>query len=102
MKVYRDPNAKEARRSVFAGLVQSDCLMPADFAPYIVANNLDPMTNMMHVTNIHFAGTNEQYVLYRNLTVDACAPTNAVDFAVAIINAGLPESERIVVVPGGQ
>ena len=96
VKIYRDPNAKEARRSVFAGLVQSDCLMPADFAPYIVANNLDPMTNMMYVTDIHFGGTNEQYVLYRNLTVEASAPTNAVDFAVAIINAGLPENERIV------
>lgn len=99
LKIYRDPNAWEARRSVFAGLVQSDCLRPADFAPHITIRNLDTMTNMMLVSNIHHGGTNKQFVVYKNLTVCADAPTNAVDFAVEIINAGLPEAERIPLPP---
>ena len=96
VKVYQEPNAKEARRSVFAGLVQSDVLLPADFAPRIIAMNLDPMTNMMYVTDTKYGGTNYQFVVYRNLCVFVESPTNGVDFATAIINAGLPESERIV------
>lgn len=97
VKIYRDPNAREARRSVFAGLVQSDVFLPRDFAPRIVAYNLDTITNMMFVTDSYYGGTNKQWVIYKNMTVSASAPTNAVDFAVAIINAGLPENERIVI-----
>ena len=33
----------------------------------------------------------------KNIYVRINAPTNAVDFAVAILNAGLPENERIAV-----
>ena len=94
--VYKKPNAKEARRSVFAGFVQSDAIRPASFAPYIIARNLDPHTNMLYVTDIDYGGTNNQWVLYRNIKVLVEAPTNGIDFATAIINAGLPESERIV------
>ena len=35
------------------------------------------------------------------LTVAMVAATNALDFAVAILNAGLPENERIVI-PSGE
>ena len=94
--VYKKPNAKEARRSVFAGFVQSDAIRPASFAPYIIARNLDPATNMLYVTDIEYGGTNKQWVIYRNVKVFVKAPTNGIDFATAIINAGLPESERIV------
>ena len=33
----------------------------------------------------------------KNIMLEVHAPTNALDFAVAIINAGLPEGERIAV-----
>jgi len=98
-RIYRKTNAKEARRSVFASLVQSDVLMPVDFAPYIFFRNLDPMTNMMAVCRTYNGVTNKQVLVYRNITVFAESPSNVVDFAAEIINAGLPEEERIPLPP---
>jgi hypothetical protein len=53
----------------------------------------------MYIAKQRDGGTNRQFVVYRNLSVCADAPTNAVDFAAAIINEGLPENERITLPP---
>lgn len=95
VRIYREPNAKVARRTVFAAYNQSTSLTAKDIAPFITVRNLDPSTNMMYIAKHRDGGTNRQFVVYRNLSVCADAPTNAVDFAAAIINAGLPENERI-------
>ncbi len=99
VRIYRKTDAKEARRSVFASLVQSDVLMPVDFAPYIFFRNLDPMTNMMAVCKTYNGVTNKQALVYRNITVFAESPSNVVDFAAEIINAGLPEEDRVPLPP---
>ncbi len=99
VRIYWKPNAKEARRTVFAAYNQSSSLTAADIAPFITAHNLDPSTNMMYIAKQRDGGTNRQFVVYRNLSVCADAPTNAVDFAAAIINEGLPENERITLPP---
>ena len=99
VKIEWEPNAKVARRTVFAAYNQSDSLSAITMASFVTTRNLDPMTNMMAVSKTYYGGTNEQFVLYRNLTVFVEAPTNAVDFAAAIINEGLPEAERISLPP---
>lgn len=99
VRIYRKQNAKDARRSVFATLAQSDCLMPVDFAPYIFIHDLDPMTNMMVVSKTYNGVTNKQVVIYKDIVVFHESPSNSVDFAVEIINAGLPEEERIPLPP---
>ena len=40
---------------------------------------------------------NDEWNYSKNIYVRINAPTNAVDFAVALLNAGLPENERIAV-----
>lgn len=99
VQIELESNALEARRSVFAAFVQSDALRPTDFAPYIFVHNLDPMTNMMAVFKTLNGVTNNLFVAYKNLTVFSEAPSNAFDFAAEIINAGLPEEERIPLPP---
>ena len=101
-RIYLSSSAKAARRMVFASFNQSDVLMATDIAPRISVRNLDQATNMMFVASSRDGGTNDQWVIYKNMTVSANAPTNALDFAVAIINAGLPENERIAVTPEGE
>ena len=39
-------------------------------------------------------------LIHKNLVLHMCAQTNAVEFAVAILNAGLPENERIAMPVG--
>ena len=99
VRIYRKPNAKDARRSVFASLVQSDALTLVDFAPNIFMRNLDPMTNMMAVSKTYNGITNKQVVVYRNIAVFSESPSDVVDYAAEIINAGLPEEDRIPLPP---
>ena len=62
---------------------------------------LDPSTNAMFILN-------RGSLVYKNMVVDTMdiesvtnnPATNICSFAVAILNAGLPESERIVLPPG--
>lgn len=35
----------------------------------------------------------------RNISLDITGPTNAIEFAAAIMNAGLPEADRVAVLP---
>jgi len=99
VRITRKLNAKETRRSVFASYNQSDSVSATTMASFVVAHNLDPSTNIMVVFDTRYGGTNKQFIVYRNLTVRVTAPTNAVDFATAIINEGLPEAERIPLPP---
>ena len=99
IRIYRESNAKEARRSVFASYNQSTSLSAATVASFVGAYNLDPATNMLVVSDTRHGGTNKLFVVYKNLAVRAYAPTNAVDFAAEIINAGLPEDDRIILPP---
>ena len=99
VEIEREQSAKESRRSVFASFNQSDSLSAATVASFVSAHNLDPSTNMMVVSDTRYGGTNNQFVVYKNITVYAEDPTNAVDFAAAIINAGLPEAEQIPLPP---
>ena len=89
-------NGKVARCVAFAHKAQIS-LSLSDYAPRVVVQSIGSATNMLFVTS---RSSRQGYVarselVYKNITLEIHAPTNAVDFAAAIINAGLPEEERI-------
>ena len=60
-------------------------------------NNIDSATNMMFLCSKEGISPACEVLIYKNIVLRMCAPTNALEFAAEIINAGLPESERIVI-----
>ena len=87
-------NEQEARIEAFAEIAGS-----SSFTPDVVADRYSVNlfgTNLLRIASIESQCAEEVYQS-RNLYIKINAPTNALDFAVAIINAGLPEGERIAV-----
>ena len=96
-------NGTMARLVAFANWAQTSIYLP-DYARGVAVQDIGPSTNMLFVTDA-FPISNEiqmGYLTYKNIMLEVHAPTNALDFAVAIINAGLPEGERIAVPTVGQ
>ena len=93
-------NGKIARWVAFARKAQTS-LRLSDYAPRVVVQGIGSATNMLFVTS---RSSQHGYIVrselvYKNIALEIRAPTNAVDFAAAIINAGLPEEERIPLPP---
>ena len=86
-------NEATARLVTFANCANTSLYLP-DYALGVSVQSLDPSTNVMAITR-HCHPSDECDLICKNITLKMYAQTNAVDFAVAIINAGLPESERI-------
>ncbi len=95
-----EANGKVARCVVFAHRAQASICF-SDQAPSVVVQGIGSATNMLFVTYAAYPQDLVQkgYLVYKNFTLEVHAPTNAVDFAAAIINAGLPEEERIPLSP---
>ena len=93
-------NGKIARCVAFAHRAQTSFYLP-NYARGVRVQVIGSATNMLFVTYTSFSPdeTSIGNLAYKNITLEIRAPTNAVDFAAAIINEGLPEEERIPLSP---
>jgi len=89
-------NEKEARIAAFAEMGSGSIVITQDRNPYVFSS---PLTGLwrLGLTN-HVERTHEAFVS-RNVTIVLWAATNGTDLATALLNAGLPEAERIPVTP---
>jgi len=96
-------HGKKARLVSFSNRAQTSFYLP-DYARGVAVQDIGPASNMLFLTYTSFLPDDipEGDLTYKNIILKVYAPTNAVDFAVAIINAGLPENERIAVTPEGE
>ena len=97
----RCSNGREARIHGFAQRMSFISVgTTVSHALSLSVRNLDPSTNMMFLCSTHGIPDIRDVLIYKNLVLHMCAETNAVNavaFAAEIINAGLPESERVAV-----
>ena len=93
-------NGKIARCAVFAHRAQTSLYLP-DYARGVAVQTIGPATNMLFVSRavFHPGYMPKGNLAYKNITLEINAPTNFVNFAAEIINAGLPEGERITLPP---
>ena len=96
-RCYEFNNGKDARIEGFLLYLCQVKKGPIGTAFGLSVNNLDPATNMLYLSSKEGISPACNVLICKNLVLHMCAPTNAVEFAVAILNAGLPENERIVV-----
>ena len=85
---------KEARIAAFAEIAGASCFTPNVIAARYLVNQRE--NGLLSIAGIS-PQMGEEIFQSKNIYVRINAPTNAVDFAVAILNAGLPENERIPV-----
>ncbi len=99
-KIEKATNGARTRLLAFANRAQTSFYLP-DFARGVAVYNYGTASNILFVTYTFFPPEDipEGDLLYKNIKLKIHAPTNAVDFAAAIINAGLPEEERIPLPP---
>jgi len=104
--VKMEANGREARLSAFVARSYTSMILDR-FAQGIKVHPIDPVTNMMFVTDVDYDPNTQQQLVYKNIhvsyefmnTVLSNPATNALAFTAAIINAGLPEAERIPLPP---
>ena len=99
----RCANGKEAR---IHGFAQRKALItagtPLTQALNLSVRNLDSATNMLFLCSSHGNPSVRDVLIYKNLVLHMCAETNTVNaaaLAAEIINAGLPEGERVALLP---
>lgn len=66
-----------------------------DFEPTVSVRNLGASTNMLYISSSLHASDQEDVLVCKNLCMSISGATNKLDFATAIMNAGLPENEKI-------
>ena len=93
-------DGKVARCTAFAHRAQTSLYLP-DYARGVVVQAIGSASNMLFVSyrSLRPGKMQNGHLAYKNITLEVNAQTNAVDFAAAIINAGLPEEERIPLPP---
>ena len=96
-RLFQFPDAREARISGFMQRVTT--LGAVNEALNLSVVNLDSATNMMFLCSKHGSPSRRDVLIYKNLVLHMYAPTNAPLFAAEIINAGLPEEDRIPLPP---
>ena len=90
-------DGKRARQMTFANCATTS-LHLSDYAPRVFVRVLDPSTNAMAITYVKHP-FDKCRLVYKNMRFTTYALTNALDFATAIVNEGLPEEERIPLPP---
>ena len=91
--VMRMRNGQIAR--LFSFLVMSENNLPIDdFAPTVSVQSLGDATNMLYVSSSLHDSNQDDVLICKNLYMRISGVTNKLDFATAIMNAGLPENER--------
>ena len=85
-------NEKEARIAAFAEMGSGSIAITQYRNPYVFSS---PLTGLwrLGLTN-HVEWTHEAFVS-RNVAIIIRTATNGMDFAASLLNAGLPENERI-------
>ena len=63
------------------------------------ARVLDSSTNTIYLASVHQQADVEEVLIHRNLFMRISGATNKFDFAISLLNAGLPESERLPLPP---
>ncbi len=88
-------NAMVARKTAFASL--ADCsIAVADLAEYTVVTPIGSATNMLCVSYSKIDSETASYLVTRNVIMRfGGLVSNRLDFATALLNAGLPENERV-------
>lgn len=66
-----------------------------DFAGLVNVRALDSATNALYVTHGEFRQNKRDCLTYKNLLLRTYGSTNNIDFAISLLNAGLPELERL-------
>lgn len=94
---YTFNNGKAARVEGFLTYLQAVHQGQIEAAMGLSVHNIDAATNMMFLCSQNGFPRTCEVLIYKNIVLRICAPTNVVAFAAEIINAGLPESERIEV-----
>lgn len=94
--VTRWSNVNDARIGAFAECAESDMHFSASVRN-VDAIVIGSQTNMVYLTGCH--GVNGGTLVGHNLTLDIRGPTNHLDFAVSLMNAGLVASEREPIQP---
>ena len=93
------PNEEIARVHEF-GNISLGCSRSTEYlAGSLSVKYLDSTTNTLFVYKRNQEHSRKSYLISKNIAVGISADTNAVDFALAILNAGLPEDERITLAP---
>ena len=96
-RLFQFSDAREARISGFMQRITT--LGAVNEALNLSVVNLDPATNMMFLCSKRGSPSRRDVLIYKNLVLHMYAPTNAPFFAAEIINAGLPENERVPLPP---
>ena len=97
--LYKFNNGKVARVEGFLTYLQTVHQGQIDAAMGLSVHNIDAATNMMFLCSKKGVCPSCEVLIYKNFVLRICAPTNAAAFAAEIINAGLPEVERIPLPP---
>jgi len=66
-----------------------------DFAGMVNVRILDVSTNSLYITHGEFRQNKRDCLTYKNLYLRISGSTNNIDFAISLLNAGLPESDRL-------
>ena len=99
ISVTRMSNEKDARLYCLGNIALGCSLMAETLARSLSVEYLDPATNTLFVSWRNQDDHRRSHLISKNIALWIRAHTNALDFAVAILNAGLPEAERIVLPP---
>lgn len=93
-RIVRTPDVQTARRKVFAHL--ATCSLPVDtIAENVVLTPFDAHTNGFYAALIPQSWSTRSYLASKGLFMYIEGVSNRFDFATAILNAGLPENERV-------
>ena len=95
-------NGKKARLVAFSNFAQVSMYLP-NYACDVVVQSIDPTTNMLFMSHVEDDPQSWRQLVYKNLCVrhivttiaTNSVATNALVFTSELINAGLPENERI-------
>lgn len=93
-KVVRMDNEQLARSCGFGVMAMTN--MPLkDYASNIHVSNPPGMTNLIQITYRNSTALDRDVFIFKNLYVSLGGVSNKLDFAVSLLNSGLPESERL-------
>ena len=93
-KIIRTPDVQTARRIVFAYL--ATCNVPIDvITEHVVLTPFDAHTNGFYAALNPQSRSTRSYLATKGLFMYIQGISNRFDFATALLNAGLPENERV-------
>ena len=87
-------NGADARLGAFAWV--ANCSVPVEgMASYVKMQTVDVHTNVFYLTYSIQSPRTPVYYVHKNVCLEVHAATNRLEIANALMNAGLPENERV-------